>query len=44
MVNTMDVDVIVARVKKLQEANPTLQYDIDEDGMVCVNGINYCGD
>ena len=37
----MDAVALSAAVKKLQEANPTLQYNIDEDGMVRVNGIDY---
>ena len=44
----MDAVTLSAAVKKLQEANPTLQYDIDYDidecGMICVNRIDYLGD
>ena len=41
MVNMMDAVALRAAVKKLQDANPTLKYDIDKFGTVYVNGIEY---
>ena len=43
-VNMMDAVTLSAAVKKLQEANPTLQYDTDKFGLICVNGIDYRGE
>ena len=44
----MNADELSAAVEKLQKANPTLQYDIDYDiderGMIRVNGMYYLGD
>ena len=44
----MNADELSAAVEKLQEANPTLQYDInyniEECGLICVNGLDYLGD
>ena len=44
----MNADELSAAVEKLQKANPTLQYDIDYDidecGMIRVNGIYYADD
>ena len=37
----MDAVALRKRVKKQQEENPTLQFDIDEFGLVRVNGIEY---
>ena len=40
----MDAVALSAAVKKLQEANPTLQYDTDKFGLIRVNRINYRGE
>ena len=40
----MDAVALSAGVKKLQQANPTLQFCIDEFGSIRVNGIDYGGD
>ena len=44
MVKMMDALELELAVKKLQEANPTLQYDTDEFGLIRVNGIEYRGE
>ena len=44
MVKMMDALELGLAVKKLQEANPTLQYDTDEFGLIRVNGIEYRGE